>query len=307
MVEREPPEVWDILAEVIREHPVLLNRAPTLHRLGIQAFEPVLIEGKAIQLHPLVCAAFNADFDGDQMAVHVPLSLEAQLEAACADDVDEQHPVAGQRRADHRAVAGRRAGPLLHDPRACEEDGERHERTQIVDTTVGRALLWEIVPEGIPFEMVNKPMAKRAISQIINQCYRGVGLKATVIFADQLMYMGYEYSTRSGSSIGVNDFEIPAEKAELIESAEAEVKEIEDQYAAGLVTQGEKYNKVIDIWSRANDLVSKSMMQGISKETVSIAMARRRSRHPSTPSTCMPTPVPVVRRRRSASWRACAA
>jgi DNA-directed RNA polymerase subunit beta' len=301
------PEVWDILEEVIREHPVLLNRAPTLHRLGIQAFEPVLIEGKAIQLHPLVCAAFNADFDGDQMAVHVPLSLEAQLEARAlmmstnnilspangepiivpSQDVvlglyymtRERVAVRGEGRvfADvsevHRAYVG---GEAHLQARAkvrirevlLSEDGERHERTQIVDTTVGRALLWEIVPEGIPYEMVNKPMAKRAISQIINQCYRAVGLKATVIFADRLMYMGYEYSTRSGSSIGVNDFEIPAEKAKLIESAEAEVKEIEDQYAAGLVTQGEKYNKVIDIWSRANDLVSKSMMQGISKETV---------------------------------------
>jgi DNA-directed RNA polymerase subunit beta' len=307
MVEREPPEVWDILAEVIREHPVLLNRAPTLHRLGIQAFEPVLIEGKAIQLHPLVCAAYNADFDGDQMAVHVPLTLEAQLEARAlmmstnnilspangepiivpSQDVvlglyymtRERVAVRGEGRvfADvsevHRAYVGGEAHlqarvKVRIREVLLSEDGERHERTQIVDTTVGRALLWEIVPEGIPYEMVNKPMAKRAISQIINQCYRAVGLKATVIFADQLMYMGYEYSTRSGSSIGVNDFEIPAEKAKLIESAEAEVLEIEDQYASGLVTQGEKYNKVIDIWSRANDLVSKSMMQGISKETV---------------------------------------
>ncbi|MEE4109953.1 MAG: DNA-directed RNA polymerase subunit beta', partial [Halieaceae bacterium] len=307
MVEREPPEVWDILAEVIREHPVLLNRAPTLHRLGIQAFEPVLIEGKAIQLHPLVCAAYNADFDGDQMAVHVPLTLEAQLEARAlmmstnnilspangepiivpSQDVvlglyymtRERVNARGEGRvfADfnevHRAyVTGEahlqaRVKVRIHEVTFTEE-GERVERKAIEDTTVGRALLWDIVPEGIPYEMVNKPMAKRAISQIINECYRVVGLKATVIFADQLMYTGYEYSTRSGSSIGVNDFEIPAEKAELIEQAEAEVKEIEDQYAAGLVTQGEKYNKVIDIWSRANDLVSKSMMQGISKETV---------------------------------------
>ncbi|MEM1191699.1 MAG: DNA-directed RNA polymerase subunit beta' [Pseudomonadota bacterium] len=307
MVEREPPEVWDILAEVIREHPVLLNRAPTLHRLGIQAFEPVLIEGKAIQLHPLVCAAYNADFDGDQMAVHVPLTLEAQLEARAlmmstnnilspANGepiiVPSQDVVLGLYYMTRERVNARGEGRVFADYNEVHrayitgeaelqsrvkvrikevtfsEEGERQERSAIEETTVGRALLWDIVPEGIPYEMVNRPMAKRAISQIINECYRVVGLKSTVIFADQLMYTGYEYSTRSGSSIGVNDFEIPAEKAELIDQAEAEVKEIEEQYAAGLVTQGEKYNKVIDIWSRANDLVSKSMMQGISKETV---------------------------------------
>ncbi|MEQ8516809.1 MAG: DNA-directed RNA polymerase subunit beta', partial [Chromatocurvus sp.] len=307
MVEREPPEVWDILAEVIREHPVLLNRAPTLHRLGIQAFEPVLIEGKAIQLHPLVCAAYNADFDGDQMAVHVPLTIEAQLEARALmmstnnilspangepiivpsqdvvlglyymtrerinakgegrvfSGVSEVHRAYGSGHADLQARVKVRITETV-----IAEDGESETRTVIVDTTVGRALLWEIVPRGIGFDMVNRPMAKKAISQIINQCYRVVGLKATVIFADQLMYTGYEYSTRSGASIGVNDFEIPEEKARLIDSAEAEVKEIEDQFAAGLVTQGEKYNKVIDIWSRANDLVSKSMMEQLSKETV---------------------------------------
>ena len=307
MVEREPPEVWDILAEVIREHPVLLNRAPTLHRLGIQAFEPVLIEGKAIQLHPLVCAAYNADFDGDQMAVHVPLTIEAQLEAralmmstnnilspASGDPiiVPSQDVVLGLyymtrdrinakgegrifanvsevHRAYHSGEVGLQAKVKvrIHES-VVSDDGDRSERTFIADTTVGRALLWEIVPEGIAYEMVNQPMVKKAISRVINRCYRVVGLKATVIFADQLMYTGYEYSTRSGASIGVNDFEIPAEKARIIEGAEAEVKEIEDQYAAGLVTQGEKYNKVIDIWSRANDLVSKSMMDGLSKETV---------------------------------------
>jgi len=307
MVEREPPEVWDILAEVIREHPVLLNRAPTLHRLGIQAFEPVLIEGKAIQLHPLVCAAYNADFDGDQMAVHVPLTIEAQLEAralmmstnnilspASGDPiiVPSQDVVLGLyymtrdrinakgegsifanvsevHRAYHSGEVGLQAKVKvrIHES-VVSDDGDRSERTFIADTTVGRALLWEIVPAGIAYEMVNQPMVKKAISRIINRCYRVVGLKATVIFADKLMYTGYEYSTRSGASIGVNDFEIPAEKARIIEGAEAEVKEIEDQYAAGLVTQGEKYNKVIDIWSRANDLVSKSMMDGLSTETV---------------------------------------
>src|SRR5210317_728596 len=307
MVEREPPEVWDILAEVIREHPVLLNRAPTLHRLGIQAFEPVLIEGKAIQLHPLVCAAYNADFDGDQMAVHVPLTIEAQLEAralmmstnnilspASGDPiiVPSQDVVLGLyymtrdrinakgegrvfanvsevHRAYHSGEVGLQAKVKvrIHEV-VVSDDGDRSERTFIADTTVGRALLWEIVPAGIGYDMVNQPMVKKAISRIINRCYRVVGLKATVIFADQLMYTGYEYSTRSGASIGVNDFEIPAEKVRIIEGAEAEVKEIEDQYAAGLVTQGEKYNKVIDIWSRANDLVSKSMMEGLSKESV---------------------------------------
>jgi len=307
MVEREPPEVWDILAEVIREHPVLLNRAPTLHRLGIQAFEPVLIEGKAIQLHPLVCAAYNADFDGDQMAVHVPLTLEAQLEARAlmmstnnilspANGepiiVPSQDVVLGlyymtRDRVNakgegmvfanvtevHRAYAGGHVHlqariKVRIDEAIASEDGSITERRAIMDTTVGRALLWEIVPRGLPFELINLAMAKKSISRVINQCYRLVGLKATVIFADQLMYTGYEYSTRSGASIGVNDFEIPDEKVAIIAHADAEVKDIEDQYASGLVTQGEKYNKVIDIWSRANDLVSKSMMEGLSKESV---------------------------------------
>ncbi|MCL4110139.1 UNVERIFIED_CONTAM: hypothetical protein GTU68_026659 [Idotea baltica] len=288
MVEREPPEVWDILAEVIREHPVLLNRAPTLHRLGIQAFEPVLIEGKAIQLHPLVCAAYNADFDGDQMAVHIPLTIEAQLEAralmmstnnilspASGEPiiVPSQDVILGLYYMTRERVNGKGEGTVfanvseVHRAYVSGNVGlqarvKSTSNTEIIDTTVGRALLWEIVPEGIAFEMVNQSMTKKAVSRIINQCYRMVGLKPTVIFADQLMYTGYEYSTRSGSSIGINDFEIPDEKAKLIDMAEAEVKEIEDQYAAGLVTQGEKYNKVIDIWSRANDLVSKAMIDG---------------------------------------------
>ncbi len=308
MVEREPPEVWDILAEVIREHPVMLNRAPTLHRLGIQAFEPELVEGKAIQLHPLVCAAYNADFDGDQMAVHVPLTLEAQLEARAlmmstnnilspangepiivpSQDVvlglywmtrsrinaegenlvfsnpEEVHRAYHTRKANLQARIKCRISETLKD----EETGELVETTSIVETTVGRVLLWQIVPKGLPFSLVNQPMVKKAISKILNECYREVGLKATVIFADQLMYTGFAYSTRSGASIGVNDFVIPKEKSEIIATADAEVKEIEDQYAAGLVTRGEKYNKVIDIWSRANDLVSKAMMDGLSHETV---------------------------------------
>jgi DNA-directed RNA polymerase subunit beta' len=307
MVEREEPIVWDILDDVIREHPVLLNRAPTLHRLGIQAFEPVLIEGKAIQLHPLVCAAYNADFDGDQMAVHVPLTIEAQLEAralmmstnnilspASGEPiiVPSQDVVLGLYWMTRERVNALGEGMIFSDTKEVSrayyagrvdlqakircrvrqvimsEDGETEEITSILDTTVGRVLLWEIVPEGIPFELVNRNMVKKAISGILNYCYRIVGLKATVIFADRLMYTGYDFSTKSGSSIGVNDFEIPAAKPEIIGRAEAEVKEIEAQYASGLVTQGEKYNKVIDIWSRANDLVAKSMMEGISTEAV---------------------------------------
>ncbi|MDA8661059.1 DNA-directed RNA polymerase subunit beta' [Luminiphilus sp.] len=307
MVEREPPEVWDILAEVIREHPVLLNRAPTLHRLGIQAFEPVLIEGKAIQLHPLVCAAYNADFDGDQMAVHVPLTIEAQLEAralmmstnnilspASGEPiiVPSQDVVLGLYFMTRERVNAQGEGMTFADAAEAERayaagqvdlqarvkvriketrfdyGADPVTETRVIDTTVGRALLWRIVPEGLSFDMVNQPMVKKAISRIINQCYRVVGLKSTVVFADRLMYTGYEYSTKSGSSIGVNDFAIPADKASMLERANAEVTEIEEQYAAGLVTQGEKYNKVIDIWSRTNDQVAKSMMASLSKETV---------------------------------------
>ncbi|UZJ44608.1 DNA-directed RNA polymerase subunit beta' [Marinimicrobium sp. C6131] len=307
MVEREEAVVWDILDEVIREHPVLLNRAPTLHRLGIQAFEPVLIEGKAIQLHPLVCAAYNADFDGDQMAVHVPLTLEAQLESralmmstnnilspASGDPiiVPSQDVVLGLYWMTRERINAQGEGMVFSDVAEVSRayyakqvdlqarvkvrlketlvgaEGEREEKTHIVDTTVGRMLLWEIAPEGIPLELINRPMVKKAISGVINYCYRVVGLKATVIFADRLMYMGYDFSTKSGASIGVNDFTIPEEKAGIIGRAEKEVKEIETQFASGLVTAGEKYNKVIDIWSRANDLVAKSMMEGISKEFV---------------------------------------
>ena len=307
MVERETAEVWDILAEVIREHPVLLNRAPTLHRLGIQAFEPVLIEGKAIQLHPLVCAAYNADFDGDQMAVHVPLTLEAQLEArtlmmstnnilAPANGepiiVPSQDVVLGLYYMTRERVNAKGEGMVFADAKEVQraydtgqvhlqakikvrvieklanEDGKIQETKEIFDTTVGRVLLYNIVPEGLPFSMINRKMAKKPISQILNACYRDVGLKETVIFADQLMYTGYAYSTRSGSSIGVNDFVIPDEKAKIIGRANAEVEEIESQFASGLVTQGEKYNKVIDIWSRANDIVAKSMMDGLSSEPV---------------------------------------
>ncbi len=307
MVEKETPEVWDILAEVIREHPVLLNRAPTLHRLGIQAFEPVLIEGKAIQLHPLVCTAYNADFDGDQMAVHVPLTLEAQLESralmmstnnilspASGEPiiVPSQDVVLGLYYMTREMINAKGEGMAFSDLTEVDrayhagqvdlharikvrieehvelDNGDLEARTSLQETTVGRALFYEIVPKLLPFEMVNKPLDKKAISNLINTCYRNVGLKDTVIFADQLMYMGFGHSTASGASIGVEDFVIPQEKASIIADAEAEVAEIESQYASGLVTQGEKYNKVVDIWSRANDLVARSMMDGISKESV---------------------------------------
>ena len=307
MVEKETAEVWDILAEVIREHPVLLNRAPTLHRLGIQAFEPVLIEGKAIQLHPLVCTAYNADFDGDQMAVHVPLTLEAQLEARAlmmstnnvllpADGepiiVPSQDVVLGVYWMTRERVNELGEGMIFSDveevnrayttskvglqakiklrvtEKSRDQEGEWQQASKMYETTVGRALVFEIVPDGIPYSEINKTMVNKDMSRLINICYRTVGLKETVIFADQLMYMGYEYSTRSGASIGVDDFVIPAEKAAIIERSEEEIREIESQFASGLVTQGEKYNKVIDIWTSASDQVSNAMMESLSTEKV---------------------------------------
>jgi len=305
LVERGTADVWDVLEEVIREHPVLLNRAPTLHRLGIQAFEPVLVEGKAIQLHPLVCTAFNADFDGDQMAVHVPLSLEAQLEAralmmstnnilspANGDPiiVPSQDVVLGLYFMTRHKVNAKGEGMIFADRdevhRAYEtrqvdlqakvrariretvmnEDGSRTERRRLVDTTVGRVLLFGVVPAGLPFDFVNQPLDKKAISRLINVCYRNLGLKETVIFADQLMYTGFRYATRAGVSIGVNDMAIPEEKAQILAQAEEEIKEIEGQYASGLVTNGERYNKVVDIWSHTNDQVAKAMMAKLGKE-----------------------------------------
>jgi DNA-directed RNA polymerase subunit beta' len=307
MVEREGPEVWDILEEVIREHPVLLNRAPTLHRLGIQAFEPVLIEGKAIQLHPLVCTAFNADFDGDQMAVHVPLSLEAQLEAralmmssnnilspANGDPiiVPSQDVVLGLYCMTRERVNARGEGMMFTDvqevhrayeSRAADiqakckvrileylkaEGGGYRPNHRVVTTTVGRALLSDILPKGLSFDLVNRDMTKKAISGVINACYRNVGLKETVVFADQLMYTGFHYATRAGVSIGVDDMVVPQQKARILTTAEREVKEIQDQYASGLVTNGERYNKVVDIWSRTNDQVAKAMMEKLGTEEV---------------------------------------
>jgi DNA-directed RNA polymerase subunit beta' len=307
LVEREGPEVWDILEEVIREHPVMLNRAPTLHRLGIQAFEPVLIEGKAIQLHPLVCTAFNADFDGDQMAVHVPLSLEAQLEAralmmssnnilspANGDPiiVPSQDVVLGIYYLTRDRVNATGEGMLFSDVeevhRAYEAGvvdlhakvkvrirqtprGEDAPRVSIVATTAGRALLSEVMPDGLPFELINQPMNKRAISGVINACYRELGLKETVVFADQLMYTGFYYATRAGVSFGVDDMVVPEEKSAILQQAEEEVKDIQDQYSAGLVTDGERYNKVVDIWSRTNDQVAKAMMEKLGVESVTDA------------------------------------
>ena len=308
LVEREGPEVWDILEEVIREHPVLLNRAPTLHRLGIQAFEPVLIEGKAIQLHPLVCTAFNADFDGDQMAVHVPLSIEAQLEARALmmssnnilspangepiivpsqdvvlglyymtrervgakgegmafSDVAEVHRAYESRNIDLQAKVKVR----LSEWTRPEKGADLVKNTRVVATTAGRALLSEILPHGLSFDAINQDVTKKIISATINMCYRTVGLKETVVFADQLMYTGFQFATRAGVSIGVDDMVVPLQKTKILATAEKEVKEIQEQYSSGLVTNGERYNKVVDIWSRTNDQVAKAMMEKLGTDEV---------------------------------------
>jgi DNA-directed RNA polymerase subunit beta' len=309
MVDAQEAIVWDILEEVIRQHPVLLNRAPTLHRLGIQAFEPVLIEGKAIQLHPLVCAAFNADFDGDQMAVHVPLSLEAQLEARSLmlasnnilfpsngdpSIVPSQDVVLGLYYATREKINGRNEGAFFTDVaearraydnkevelqtritvRIREFDvdsatGEKTERLTRYETTVGRALLSEILPAGLPFSVLNRPLKKKEISRLINTAFRRCGLRETVIFADKLLQSGFALATRAGLSIAIDDMLIPQQKAEIIRSAEREVKEIEAQYTSGLVTQGERYNKVVDIWGRAGDQVGKVMMEQLATEETS--------------------------------------
>ena len=306
MVDSQEPIVWDILEEVIREHPVMLNRAPTLHRLGIQAFEPVLIEGKAIQLHPLVCAAFNADFDGDQMAVHVPLSLEAQLEARALmlasnnvlfpsngdpSIVPSQDVVLGLYYATRERINGRGEGMHFIDVAEAQrafdagqvelqtratvrireydvdrETGERTEKITRYETTVGRAILSEILPPGLPFSVMNKPLKKKEISRLINAAFRRCGLRETVIFADRLLQSGFRLATRGGLSIAIGDMHVPAQKEELIRGAEKEVKEIEAQYTSGLITQGERYNKVVDIWGRAGDQVGKVMMEQLAVE-----------------------------------------
>ena len=306
MVEQGLAEVWDVLDEVIREHPVLLNRAPTLHRLGIQAFEPVLIEGKAINLHPLVCSAFNADFDGDQMAVHVPLSLEAQLEArtlmmstnnllspANGDPiiVPSQDVVLGlyyiTREKVNAIGEGKSFSNWQEVTRALEakvvhlhtriklkveetviEDDKEHVSTRIVDTTVGRALLCRILPKGLSFDLLNTSLTKKNISKVLNTCYRVLGPKETVIFADQLMYAGFKWSTMAGLSFCSDDMLVPDEKAGILDRAEEQVKEIQTQYAQGLVTEGERYNKVVDIWSHTNELVTKAMMEQLQYDLV---------------------------------------
>jgi len=306
-VESGTPVVWDILEEVIKEHPVLLNRAPTLHRLGIQAFEPVLIEGKAIQLHPLVCAAFNADFDGDQMAVHVPLSIEAQMEARTLmlasnnvlfpasgepSIVPSQDVVLGLYYATRERINGKGEGMVFADLpemlRALDngvveitakinvrlveyrkgDDGEWIPEPKMVATTVGRALLSEILPKGLPFSNINKALKKKEISKLINASFRRCGLKETVVLADKLMQSGFRLATRAGLSIAIDDMLVPAEKHTLIEAAEKEVKEIEQQYISGLVTAGERYNKVVDIWGKAGDEIGKKMMDHLKVEKV---------------------------------------
>ena len=294
MVEKERPEVWDILAEVIKEHPVMLNRAPTLHRLGVQAFEPMLIDGKAIQLHPLTCAAFNADFDGDQMAVHVPLSVEAQMEARVLMMSTNNilspatgRPIIGPSQDIvlgcyymTRELPGARGEGMrfsspdevraafdadvvtLHAAVRVRLDGE------MVDTTVGRILLREIVPADIPFEIINQVMDKKALGELIDQAYRRLGNKATVILADRLRTLGYQQATRAGISISINDMKIPSDKDAFIEAANAQVREIEEQYQEGLITDGERYNKVIDIWAHATEQVSSQMLERLGTDVV---------------------------------------
>ena len=305
-VESGTPVVWDILEEVIKEHPVMLNRAPTLHRLGIQAFEPILIEGKAIQLHPLVCAAFNADFDGDQMAVHVPLSVEAQMEARTLmlasnnvlfpasgepSIVPSQDVVLGLYYATRDKINAKGEGLIFADTGevqraldAGEVDltakinvrltewtknkatGEFEPSTSIIETTAGRALLSEILPKGLPFSNLNRALKKKEISKLINVSFRKCGLKETVVFADKLLQNGFRLATKSGISIAIEDMLVPPQKVGIIEVAEKEVKEIEQQYVSGLVTSGERYNKVVDIWGKAGDDVSKVMMQQLAKQ-----------------------------------------
>jgi DNA-directed RNA polymerase subunit beta' len=308
MVESQEPVVWDILEDVIREHPVMLNRAPTLGGLGIQAFEPTLIEGKAIQLHPLVCAAFNADFDGDQMAVHVPLSLEAQMEARTlmlASNnvlspangqpiiVPSQDIVLGLYYATRERINAKGEGMFFSDVAEMERalgnkevdllarvtvrlkqyepgigEDEWVEKLVRVNTTVGRALLSKILPKGLPFSVIDKPLKKKEISKLIDESFRRCGLKETVVFADHLMQNGYALATRAGISFCSDDMKVPPEKHKIIAAAEAEVKEIEHQYTNGLVTNGERYNKVVDIWGRTGDQVAKVMMDQLGHEEV---------------------------------------
>ncbi len=317
LVEKERPEVWDILEEVIKEHPILLNRAPTLHRLGIQAFEPLLIEGKAIQLHPLVCAAFNADFDGDQLAVHVPLSLEAQMEARVlmmstnnilspangrpiilpSQDIvlglyymtRERSFARGEFRAGKDATSVRGVYASIEEVRMAFDHGELDLQAaikvridgQLVETTVGRVLLYEIVPKRLPFKLVNRVMGKKQLGDLIDSCYRAFGQKETVLLADRLRHLGYSNSTKAGVSICVDDLLIPKRKGELLEQAQKDVQEIEEQYTEGLITDGERYNKVVDIWAQVSELIAEEMMNEIGAENVVNEDTGEKKRAPS--------------------------
>ncbi len=294
MVEKETPEVWDTLDEVVREYPVLLNRAPTLHRLGIQAFEPILVEGKAIQLHPLVCTAFNADFDGDQMAVHIPLSIQAQIEArvlmmstnnilspANGEPiiVPSQDIILGLYYMTRDRMFAKGEGKIFYGPeevRMAYDAGQVDLQARIkvrldgrlVDTTVGRVLLGEVLPPMLPFERINRVMNKKEIRKLIDDCYRKAGIKETVLLADRLKDMGYHYATLSGISISVSDMKIPPQKKEILRKAEEEVRRVEKQYTDGLITDGEKYNKLVDIWAKASEDVAQKMMQVMGSEVV---------------------------------------
>ena len=303
MVEKERPEVWDVLEEVIKEHPVMLNRAPTLHRLGIQAFEPVLIEGKAIQLHPLVCTAFNADFDGDQMAVHLPLSIESQVETRVlmmstnnilspANGkpiiVPSQDMVLGTYYMTRERVGALGEDKIFASPqevriaydhgavdmqarikvRVREFDGDQSEVPKLTETTVGRIILREVLPPQVPFSAINKVMNKKELSNLIDVCYRLAGNKETVILADRLKETGFRYANLAGISICIDDMVIPEGKQAIIEKANEEVQEIQNQYTEGLITDGERYNKVIDIWAKATEEIAKEMLSNLSRETV---------------------------------------
>jgi len=294
MVEKGTKEVWDVLDDIVREYPVILNRAPTLHRLGMQAFEVVLIEGKAIQLHPLVCAAFNADFDGDQMAVHVPLSVEAQVEARVlmmstnnilspANGgpiiIPSQDIVLGlyYMTRDRFGVKGEGSvfGSLAEARIAYDNDAVHMQAKvkvridgELVETTIGRILVSELLPASVPFSLVNKELSKKELAFLIDYTYRHAGTKDTVILADRLKDMGYEYATRAGISICINDMMIPVRKEEFVEESEKEAADVDQQYADGLITDGEKYNKIVDIWSKATDRITKEMMNEMAVEYV---------------------------------------
>lgn len=294
MVERETPEVWDALDEVVREYPILLNRAPTLHRLGIQAFEPVLVEGKAIQLHPLVCMAFNADFDGDQMAVHIPLSIEAQIEARVLmmSTNNILSPAHGEpiiiptqdivlgiyymtrsralAKGEGKVFSGPEEVQMAYDAGAVDLQAQIKVRLEdkLVDTTTGRILLRDVLPEEIPFDIINRSMKKKELAQLIDKSYRLAGIKKTVLLADRLKDMGYKYATKAGISVAISDMVIPARKDGILEKAQREVSAIEKQYADGLITDGEKYNKVVDIWAKATDDVAGEMMREIAVQRV---------------------------------------